>query len=78
MSTPQYELIVNIIGIFNILCIVVRQVDLSDSTNFITYWIYIQKLINICFFIELLSDFVMRGFFESYSKNFRMWPETLC
>ena len=78
MSTPQYELIVNIIGIFNILCIVVRQVDLSDSTNFITYWIYIQMLINICFFIELLSDFVMRGFFESYSKNFRMWPETLC
>ena len=35
-------------------------------------------LINICFFIELLSDFVMRGLFESYSKNFRMWPETLC
>ena len=52
--------------------------DLTDSTSFITYWIYIQIIINICFFIELLSDFMMRGLFKSYSENFRMWPETLC
>jgi hypothetical protein len=69
---------VNIIGIFNILCIVVRQVDLTDSTNFITYWIYIQFTINALFFIELVSDFMLRGFLKSYSENFRMWPESLC
>lgn len=41
MSSPQYELFVNIIGIFNILCIVIRQVDFTDTTDFITTWIYI-------------------------------------
>jgi len=41
LESPQYELFVNIIGIFNILCIVVREVDLNDTTNFITVWIYI-------------------------------------
>lgn len=32
ISSPQYELFVNIIGIINILSIVVRQVDFTDTT----------------------------------------------
>lgn len=78
MSSPQYELFVNIIGIINILSIVVRQVDFTDSTNFIKAWIYTQFVINMIFMIELISDFLTYGFFKSYSSNFRMTPETLC
>lgn len=78
MSSPQYDLFVNIIGIFNILCIVVRAVDLTDSTAFITYWINIQQIINMLFLIELISDFCVHGLFKSYQQHFRMWPETAC
>ena len=35
MASPKYELVVNIIGIINILCIVVRQVDLTDTSGMI-------------------------------------------
>jgi hypothetical protein len=66
MSSPQYELMVNIVGIFNILCVVVRQVDLTDSTNFIEYWIFLQFIINMCFLIELVSDFLIHDFFKSF------------
>jgi len=66
MQSPEYELFVNIIGIFNILCIVVKQVDLTDSTAFIYHWMFIQISINILFLIELLSDFCILGFSNSY------------
>lgn len=68
----------NIIGIFNILCIVVRQVDFTDTTDFIHYWILVQQIINLFFLIELISDFVIYGFLKSYQTNFRMTPETMC
>ena len=60
------------------MCIVVRQVEVTDTTTFITYWIWIQIIINWIFFLELISDFIVHGFFKSYSKLFRMWPETIC
>jgi hypothetical protein len=78
LESPQYELFVNIIGIFNILCIVVREVDLNDTTNFITVWIYIQFAINFLFLVELLSDMVIHGAIKAYQTHFRMFPETLC
>ena len=41
MGSPQYELSVNIVGIINILCIVIRQVDITETTNYISKWIYV-------------------------------------
>ena len=41
MSSPQYELCVNVVGICNILCIVIRQVDITETTGYIKGWIYI-------------------------------------
>jgi hypothetical protein len=63
MQSPEYELFVNIIGIFNILFIVVRQVDLddTDSNALIYHWIFIQISINMLFLVELLSDFCILG-----------------
>jgi hypothetical protein len=78
MSSPQYELIVNILGIINIQCIVIRQVDIMETTNYISNWIYIQMAINALFLIELFSDILIHGFFKCYKTHFRAWPETLC
>ena len=61
-ESPQYELVVNIIGIFNILCIVVRQVNLTNSTDFLTIWIGVQFIINLIFMIEVVSDWCLHGF----------------
>ena len=66
MSSPQYELSVNILGIINILCIVIRQVDITETTNYISKWIYIQMAINALFLIELFSDIFIHGFFKCY------------
>ena len=66
MQSPMYELVVNIVGIVNILMIVIRTIDISESTNYITIWIYLQIIINTLFLIELLSDFIIHGFTKSY------------
>ena len=78
MDSPQYELLVNIVGIFNILCIVVKQIDIYETTHYILIWMYVQMGINTLFLIELISDFCVHGIKKSYTGHFRTWPETLC
>ena len=78
MSSPGYELFVNLIGIFNIACIVIRQSEVTESTYLVTYWMIVQFIINSVFFLELLSNFVILGFQSSYKHLFRVWPESLC
>ena len=78
MDSPQYELAVNIVGIFNILCIVVKQTDMAGTTKYILGWMYVQVGINTLFLIELISDFIVHGVSKSYGGHFRTWPETLC
>mmetsp|Transcript_13705 Transcript_13705/g.23372 ORF Transcript_13705/g.23372 Transcript_13705/m.23372 type:complete len:337 (-) Transcript_13705:187-1197(-) len=74
--TPQYELLVNMVSIANLLCIIIRQIDISESTRYITFWIYLQMVINFLFLIELASDFRLHGVVKSYFIHFRTWPET--
>ena len=78
MSSPQYELCVNVVGICNILCIVIRQVDITETTRYISGWIFIQIAINSLFLIELLSDIIVHGHQRCYQAHFRAWPETMC
>jgi len=78
VNSPKYELFVNVIGITNIFSIMMRQIDISDSTNFMTGWIIFQIVLNIIFLMEILNDFVMHGVAKSYSTNFRIVPETMC
>lgn len=78
MESPTYELVVNMVGIVNILMIVIRTINVSETTSWITIWIYIQIGINTLFFVELISDLCIHGFKSSYSQHFRCWPETIC
>ena len=35
MESPMYELVVNVVGIINIIMIVIRTIDVSESTQYI-------------------------------------------
>lgn len=78
MASPQYELVINVLGIMNVLCIVVREGDFTETRNYIEKWIYLQFAINAVFFIELVADIWVHGFFKCYEIHFRAWPETAC
>lgn len=41
ISSPLYELCVNLIGIINVSSIVIRQTTIASSTKYITYWMYL-------------------------------------
>lgn len=66
MNSPQYELLVNIIGIFNIVSIVVREVEIEETTTYILGWMAIQIAINFLFLIEIICNFVVHGIKKSY------------
>jgi len=34
--------------------------------------------INYAFFMELITDWIVSGFVNAYSRKFRIWPETMC
>lgn len=76
MDTPKYELFVNVVGVVNLVCIVIRQYTM-DTTSQIYAWIYVQMAINSCFLVELVTDLYVHKI-KSYSKHFRVWPETIC
>jgi len=40
MSSPQYEFIVNVVGVVNIVFILVIQLETKGSAEFIIGWIY--------------------------------------
>lgn len=76
--SPKYELFVNCVTIINLISIMVRQIDFSESTQDIITWMRIQIGVNIFFFFESLSDLLMHGISNSYLNHFRIWPETMC
>ena len=66
MSSPLYEFLVNVVGVCNIVCILVIQLETKGSAEFIVAWIYSQIIINLLFCFELLSDLFIHGFTKSY------------
>jgi len=59
-----------VIGIVNMICIIIRQVDISESTAYIKTWMAVQMMINSLFLIELVSDFAIHGVEKAYSSHF--------
>ena len=76
MSDPKYELIVTILGALNLICISIRDFQLSQiARNF--NWPTAQVIINAFFLIEMMIDFSIHGK-KSFKKSFRVWPESIC
>jgi len=57
---------VNVVGILNIIFIVIRQIDIQETADYIKTWIIVQMVINFLFLLELLSDFFIHGPIKAY------------
>jgi len=79
MSSPQYELAMNIITVCNLFTVFVRALQTSASESTIQQWIDLQIAINVTMLFETLGDiYVQGGPIKAYKYHFRIWPETLC
>ena len=79
MSSPQYELAMNIVTVCNVFTVFVRALETSASEATIQQWIVIQMTINLTMLLETLSDiYIQGGPIKAYRYHFRIWPETLC
>lgn len=67
MNSPVYELIVNIIGIFNIFFLLARNEIEAGSDSWINSWIIGQFLVNMFFMLEIITNVTVFGFTKIYS-----------
>ena len=75
ISSPQYELVMNLITILNLFSVILPH---SQGKDFTQRWIMAQIIINVVLFIEMVGDLVISGLGSAYRNHFRIWPETLC
>ena len=78
MSSPQYELFMNILTILNVFTVFVRALQNSASQSTIRAWIILELVINLLMLIETIGDISVSGPIKAYQYHFRIWPETLC
>ena len=78
ISTPKYELAMNILTILNIGTVFIRTLQESSSENMIYIWIMSELIYNYLMLLETIGDIVMLGPIKAYSYHFRVWPETFC
>lgn len=78
ISGPQYELIMNIITIINVLTVFVRSFMQDANASTIKNWMQIQIAVNFVLLFEMLADFLIAGPVKVYVYHFRVWPETFC
>lgn len=77
IESVQYEFVVNILSVVNILALTIREAVSASDTTFIELWVYLQIGINIAFLIELLVEIYAFGFAGTYKHSFRATSETL-
>jgi len=78
MDSVPYEFAVNILSLLNVVSLLIRDLHSDDGgTEFIDAWIFYQIVINTFFFLEMITEWVVFGFFYAYKNSFRCWTETL-
>ena len=78
MSSPQYELVNNIITIANLFTVFLRSLTTNQSNGSIKRWCIIQICINGLMLLEMLADFSIAGPVKAFKYHFRVWPESFC
>ena len=78
VSSPRYELAMNIITIVNVVSVFFRALQQSATESSIRNWIIAEMVINICMLLETIADIAVAGPMRAYQYHFRIWPETLC
>jgi len=77
IDSVPYEFCVNLLSILNLVSLLIRDLNSDTGTGFIKAWIYYQIVINTFFFIEMITEWLVFGFFHAYRSSFRCWSETL-
>jgi len=77
IESIQYEFIVNVISVVNILALTIREATPNDATGFIDFWCVAQIIINTGFLVELILEMYAFGIAATYSHSFRATSETL-
>ena len=78
ISTPKYELAMNVITIANIFTVFFRALQQQSTEGQIHTWIMIELTINFIMLFEMVGDILISGPIKAYMYHFRIWPETLC
>lgn len=77
IESVQYEFIVNLISVANILALTIREAVPDEDTAFIEFWCWAQIIINLGFLCELIFEMYAFGIGATYSHSFRATSETL-
>lgn len=78
LSSPQYELAMNIVTIINVFIVFIRALQQSASEQTIQTWIILVLTINLVMLLEMVADIAVAGPKKAYQYHFRVWPETMC
>lgn len=78
ISTPRYELAMNIITILNAFTVFFRTLQQSSTEAQIHGWILLELTINYLMLLEAIGDISVSGPIKAFRYHFRIWPETLC
>mmetsp|Transcript_33797 Transcript_33797/g.44606 ORF Transcript_33797/g.44606 Transcript_33797/m.44606 type:complete len:189 (+) Transcript_33797:505-1071(+) len=78
ISTPRYELGMNIVTILNVFTVFFRALQQQSTEKQIHTWIVLELTINFIMLLEMIGDISISGIVKAYRYHFRVWPETLC
>ena len=78
ISSPQYELFMNIVTIINVFTVFYYALQQSKSEDQIRRWIILELVISLIMLFETIGDLLISGPFKAYAYHFRIWPETMC
>jgi hypothetical protein len=77
MQGANYELMMNVIGVLNVISIALQAVYTTVRAHRI--WIIVESSLNFVFLFEMMADMYIQGSIKrAYERKFRLWPETLC
>ena len=76
LSSPHYELVMNIFTILNLFSVIIQAG--GSGSDLTEKWIWIQISVNAILLLETIGDLYISGFIKAYRNHFRIWPETLC
>ena len=78
ISSPQYELFMNIVTIVNVFTVFYYALQQSKTEDQIRRWIILELTINMIMLFETIGDLFISGPIRAYAYHFRIWPETMC
>lgn len=78
ISTPEYEMVMNIITIINTGTVIWRVLSPNFNETTIKTWVIAEICINYVMLLEAIGDILVAGPIKAFRYYWRIWPETIC